>query len=100
MIGDLVYPDGRRATVHDLPEIGSEVDGFRVDFIDEATAGHPVIYLGLHYGQASLVKLAYIVVEDERYPLTLAEAAELAFRLRRRGGDEPGSALNTVAVRL
>ena len=97
----LVYPNGQRGTLDGgLPPIGSDMDGYRIDFIKHSNEEEATIYLGLHYGQVAVVKLIYIVASGSRYPITVAEAAELADRLRRRGGEQVGSALNAVAVRL
>jgi hypothetical protein len=81
-----------------LPHVGHDIDGYRVDFVDTRRSP-PIVYLGLHYGQGDFVKLVFVAIDGRQHPLTLAEAAELAARLRRID-DEAGSATNAVAVRL
>jgi hypothetical protein len=96
----LVYPDGQTAErEEELPSIGYDVEDFRVDFISHANEP-PTVYLGLHYGQVDLVRLIYFVVGGATYPLTVAESAELAERMRVVTGGRIDSVALPVAVRL
>jgi hypothetical protein len=92
-VGDVVDRDG------EVPEVGYDVDGYRVDFV-RRRGDETVVYLGLHYGQTDVVKLAFIRVDDEAFPLTLAEAAELAERARDVSGGNLELPHHTIAVRL
>jgi hypothetical protein len=95
----LVHPDGRVESAEGrLPKVGTDLGGFRVDFISQGD--EPTVYLGLHYLQTALVKLVYIVAGGERCPITLAEAAALAERLRQKSAGELAAPATAVAVRF
>jgi len=96
----LVYPTGDTvARDGELPPVGYDVDGFRVDYVRDGD-GVPVVFLGLHYGQTDLVKLVFIEVGAERCAATLAEAAELADRARALAGGSLEFPHTALAVRL
>jgi hypothetical protein len=100
----VVYPHGNVVVVTgEVPDVGSSVDEFRVDFVDRQDPEQPTVYLGLHYGQTEVVKLVFIDTGEARFPLTLAEAAELSARLRRRAAmslAHPGLAVAVQVERL
>jgi hypothetical protein len=96
----LVYPTGETVQREgDVPPIGYDVDRFRVDYVRDGDSG-PVVFLGLHFGQADVVKLVFIEVGAERCPVTLAEAAELADRARALSGGNLELPHTALAVRL
>jgi hypothetical protein len=96
----LVYPAGEVVDREgDVPYVGYDVDGYRVDFV-RRRGERTVVFLGLHYGQADVVKLAYINVRGDRMPLTLAEAAVLAERSRAMSLGDVELPVQALAVRL
>jgi hypothetical protein len=96
----LVFPTGSVAARDGrVPKVGYDVDGYRVDFVRERD-GETLVFLGLHYGAVDVVKLVYLEVDGEPYPVTLAEAAKLADRARTLSGGNVGLPLTAVAVRL
>jgi hypothetical protein len=96
----LVYPDGNAVERDgEVPTVGYDVDGYRVDFVRHRGGG-TVIFLGLHYGQAAVVKLAYVNVGGVPQPLTLAEAAELADRSRAISAGNVELPVHALAVRF
>jgi hypothetical protein len=96
----LVYPDGDAVEREgQVPAVGYDVDGYRVDFVRHR-GGETVVFLGLHYGQSAVVKLAYVNVGGVPRPLTLAEAAELAERSRAVSGGHVELPIHALAVRF
>lgn len=81
------------------PKVGYDVDGYRVDFVRRRD-GETDVFLGLHYGDVDVVKLVFIEVDGERFPVTLAEAAELADRARTLSGGNIELPHTGLAVRL
>ena len=98
----VVYPHGavESASAVSVPDIGSEYGGYRVDFIGRGPRDETTVYLGLFHGQAEVVKLVFLRANGEKCPITLAEAAELAHRLRKASAGRLASAATTVAVTL
>jgi hypothetical protein len=96
----LVYPDGDTAERDgEVPTIGYDVDGYRVDFV-RRRGERTTVFLGLHYGQSAVVKLITLTIAGVAHNITVAEAAELAERARTMSMGTIEGPLTALAIQL